>query len=415
MNRVLLAYAPHMLRDYLMTRGGAMAVVAAVFVLPLVLTFAQATEAPPPEVMHSQGVGLLLALTPFLTLIATYGLIGQDFRLGFFRPLFAKPISVPLYYAVLFCCAGLTFWIVQGLSLLALAAFQINAWEPAAALDMSLRFGLLGGLTFAMSRVTRLDWLFAFLIYQLAAPLRTLLPAEETIRGFVINIIFPPTQLFELTPAARAEGQFSALIGASGPEGASIAWLIGYISVCVVIGLYTVRRLDPPPPLDQPRGTVRDRRSECRSGAVRDSLDADAAFSLAGAVLRAHSPVERDRHPAGIVRLQSDRLLFATSGGGACPVQDRAHRDRVGTGRHSPSSLVEAAPQVGTGVVEVGRLPDRVVPLGAANFQDLRGRRVPVVALDWKPRCPPPGHHPAALGLLMSHEHAVDDHAMHRQ
>ncbi len=244
MNRVLLAYAPHMLRDYLMTRGGAMAVVAAVFVLPLVLTFAQATEAPPPEVMHSQGVGLLLALTPFLTLIATYGLIGQDFRLGFFRPLFAKPISVPLYYAVLFCCAGLTFWIVQGLSLLALAAFQINAWEPAAALDMSLRFGLLGGLTFAMSRVTRLDWLFAFLIYQLAAPLRTLLPAEETIRGFVINIIFPPTQLFELTPAARAEGQFSSLVGASGPEGASIAWLIGYISVCVVIGLYTVRRLE---------------------------------------------------------------------------------------------------------------------------------------------------------------------------
>ena len=47
MNRVLLAYAPHMLRDYLMTRGGAMALVAAVFVLPLVLTLAQATEVPP--------------------------------------------------------------------------------------------------------------------------------------------------------------------------------------------------------------------------------------------------------------------------------------------------------------------------------------------------------------------------------
>jgi len=244
MNRVLLAYAPHMLRDYLMTRGGAMAVVAAVFVLPLVLTLAQATEVPPPEVTHSQGVGLLLALTPFLALIASYGLIGQDFRLGFFRPLFAKPISVPLYYAMIFCCAALTFWIVQALSLLALAAFQINAWEPAAALEMSFRFALLGGLTFAMSRVTRLDWLYAFLIYQLAAPLRTLLPAEETIRGFLINIVFPPTHVFTLSPTARTEGRFSALVGASGPEWASIAWLIGYITVCLVIGLCTVRRLE---------------------------------------------------------------------------------------------------------------------------------------------------------------------------
>ena len=95
MNRVLLSYVPHMLRDHLMTRGGAMAVIAAVFVLPLVVTLAQVTDVTP-EALHGQGVALTLGLTPFLTLVATYGLVGHDFRLGSYRSLFSKPISVPL-------------------------------------------------------------------------------------------------------------------------------------------------------------------------------------------------------------------------------------------------------------------------------------------------------------------------------
>ena len=242
MNRVLASYLPHMLRDYLMTRGGAMAIVGAVFILPFVLALGQTSNATP-EALHAQGVGLVLGLTPFLALIATYGLIGQDFRLGFYRPLFAKPISVPLYYAMLFCCAAVSFWLVQALVLLALAAFGINAWDFAAWLEMSMRFALLGGLTFAMSRVTRLDWLYAFLLYQLAAPLRELLPAAESIRGFLINVVFPPTQLFDLSRGARAEGQFSALISSAGPEWTSIAWLAGYATICLAIGLLAARRI----------------------------------------------------------------------------------------------------------------------------------------------------------------------------
>ena len=88
MNRVLLSYVPHMLRDHLMTRGGAMAVIAAVFVLPLVVTLAQVTDVTP-EALHGQGVALTLGLTPFLTLVATYGLVGHDFRPGSYRSLFS--------------------------------------------------------------------------------------------------------------------------------------------------------------------------------------------------------------------------------------------------------------------------------------------------------------------------------------
>lgn len=242
MNRILISYVPHMLRDYLMTRGGAMAIVAAVFVGPLLLSFAQATDVTA-EQMSRQAAQVIISLTPFLALIATYGLIGQDFRLGYYRPMFSKPISVSLYYALLFACATTSFWLVQGLVLLALAAFGVHAWDPVVWLDMSMRFVLLGTLTFAISRVTRLDWIVAVFVFSLASPLRGALPAAESIRGLLINVLFPPTQLFTLPPGARAEGRLSALVTSAGPDWGSIGWLIGYSLICFLIGLWVTRRM----------------------------------------------------------------------------------------------------------------------------------------------------------------------------
>lgn len=242
MNRILVSFAPHMFRDYLVTRGGGMAAIAAVFVGPTLLGFAQVAE-PNAEQMHIQAVQLMGMITPFLTLIAVYGLIGQDFREGFYRPMFAKPVSVPLYYAQLFCCAVLCFWIVQGLVLLAFAVYGVNAWEPTAWLDFSMRFFLLGTLTFAISRVSRLDWLFAMFFFSLASPLRQGYPAAESLLGWLINVLFPPTQLFDLLPAARAQGQFSALVAEVGLEWGSIGWVAGYSAVCFLIGIWAVRRI----------------------------------------------------------------------------------------------------------------------------------------------------------------------------
>lgn len=237
-----MAYVPHMLRDQLLTRGGAMLVVAAVFIAPLMLALPQSDQMTA-EQMRSQSIQVMLSLSAFMTLIATYGLIGQDFRLGFYRPMFAKPVSVPLYYALLFCCAAVSFWLVQTLTLLGLAAFGINAWAPAAALEIMLRFTLLGTIIFAISRVTRLDWILALLFFTLASPLRQAYPAEESIRGWLINVFFPPTHLFDLAPAERASGQLSALITSAGPEWGSIAWLVGYGTIWFLIGLWLVRRI----------------------------------------------------------------------------------------------------------------------------------------------------------------------------
>lgn len=242
MNRPLVSYLPLMFRDYLLTRGGAMVVVAIVFIAPILLTFG-ANPAMTPEQMNGQAIGVMKAVSPFLTLIAMYGLIGQDFRLGYYRSIFAKPVSSPLYYVAVFGCALLGFWVVQGFMLLTFAAFGVNTWDAGVALDITMGFVVLGSMVFAFSRISRLDWIFGVLFMSLASPLRAAYPADQFFRGKIINLALPPMHLFDLTPAARMEGQMTALVTAAGPEWASLAWILGYSLVFFAFAIVLVRKL----------------------------------------------------------------------------------------------------------------------------------------------------------------------------
>lgn len=148
-----------------------------------------------------------------------------------------------MYFAALFGCALLGFWLVQGVIFLGLLGFGVNGWEPAVALEMTVSFLLLGSMTFAFSRASRLDWIFAVLLMALASPLRNAYPAAASVKGWLINVLLPPMQLFDLAPSARAAGQLSALVTTAGPEWSSLAWIVGYTAVCFTIGLVLVRRL----------------------------------------------------------------------------------------------------------------------------------------------------------------------------
>ena len=133
--------------------------------------------------------------------------------------------------------------IMQAVTLLGLATLGINAWDPEVALEITFRFVLLGTIVFAISRVTRLDWILALLFFTLASPLRQAYPAGESVRGWLINVFFPPTQVFDLDPGPRDQDQFSALFTSGGVDWGSVAWLVGYSSVWFLIGLWLVRRV----------------------------------------------------------------------------------------------------------------------------------------------------------------------------
>ena len=56
--------------------------------------------------------------------------------------------------------------------------------------------------------------------------MRRSFPAGESIGGFLINVLLPPTQLFDLPPGAGADGQLSALIASGGAEWAPTVMIL---------------------------------------------------------------------------------------------------------------------------------------------------------------------------------------------
>lgn len=222
-----LRFFPRQLRDTLLTRGAAMLVIATLLLLPPLLTdFSGRPVAPD----WKQILGRTLEeSTLFLTLVATYGIIGEDVRRGYFRLVFSKPVSPVWYYLQAFVAAWLALLAVQFVSVAVFAAVREPVW-PAKSIVLSWQqFLIVGAIVFALSRVTRLDWLLGVLLVILGTTLRGAYPPSESLRGKVLNVLLPPVHLFQ-------SGAFP-----EGPDLAHTAWLTGYALLAIAVGLVLVR------------------------------------------------------------------------------------------------------------------------------------------------------------------------------
>lgn len=173
----------------------------------------------------------LTNVAPLLTLVAMYGVIGADIRQGHYRFLFAKPLSPAAYYLCAFVAATVSFAVVQLVTVGIFGLFIHPAWSTAGLLDALLAFVVLGGVIFALSRLTRLDWLIGFLIVAVSGLLRRLYPAHQSLRGDILNVVLPPSGPKTFFPAHHPVAW------------GAIAWAGGYAAVCVAVGLVLVRRL----------------------------------------------------------------------------------------------------------------------------------------------------------------------------
>ena len=226
MTATLLQYSPRQLRDTLLTRGAAMLVIAVVFSLPILMG---AVRIPP------SGAALLLdgtlnAMSPFLAMVATYGIIGEDVRRGYFRFLFAKPISPVLYYAQAFLAALIAFLAAQLIVVAVFALAVEPAWPDRWLLERTAFFLSFGSVVFALSRVLRIDWLIGLLLFIVGQGVRDWYPVAESLRGKVFNVVFPPSHLLG-----------SSLFPVEGIAWGHVAWVVGYAAMCLAIGLSLVR------------------------------------------------------------------------------------------------------------------------------------------------------------------------------
>lgn len=224
---ILFAYFPRQLRDIALTRGAAMLVISVMLSLPLLLGGVPIAE--------DADVGALLGNTlqgssVFLIMVATYSLIGEDVRRGYFRFLFSKPINPVLYYTQAFIAAAIAFLAVQLVVVGLFAVVVQPAWPGRLFLEMIASFFLFGSVIFALSRVVRLDWLIGLFLFILGAGMRNWYPPAESIKGKIFTVLFPPTHLLE-----------DPLFPATGVDWWHVAWMGGYAAICFAIGLSLVR------------------------------------------------------------------------------------------------------------------------------------------------------------------------------
>lgn len=154
-------------------------------------------------------LGILDFTVTIFALLATAGIVSTDFAMGYYRPLFARPVSPPLYYLQRWVLGGFLALVVTAAVTLA-SALRLGADLPIGRLliQAALCYLLLGGLVFLLSTVTRRDWLIAVLILAAYASLGLArsLGAAGSGTAAVLYAVLPPLRLVDISDPVPTGG-----------------------------------------------------------------------------------------------------------------------------------------------------------------------------------------------------------------
>lgn len=231
-------YALWHLRDYLRDKG-----IATLITLGLVgyltqIPIMRAREAGfSGEMMAQVADQAFVSALKFLgfvgVLFATNGIVADDRRHGYFRLLFAKPVSVVTYYAQKWLVYGAGFLVVCG-TLLAIHAATVEPFFPSTFLPaFALVYVALGGIGFLLSAAWRFDWLSLAAVLGLSDMMWLLFREDSGVTGALIRLL-PPVHLLD--------GLYQDVRVGNPLPLDDLAWLGGYGALCFIIGLIVVRR-----------------------------------------------------------------------------------------------------------------------------------------------------------------------------
>lgn len=224
MSALPIRYLPWMTWDVVRGPGLGMAVVG-VLAAFLINSMSVVTSGTGGEAAVFLGI-LDFAVTVF-AILATAGMVSADFGLGYYRTLFARPLSPPLYYLQRWFLGGLAVLLATALLGLAAAArigTEISTGRVLA--QSALHYLLLGGVVFLLSTVTRRDWLIAVLIIAAHAGLGVARSFGAAVSGAaaLLYAILPPFRLADAAEPVPAGGDLlHVLLYGVGLVGAALA------------------------------------------------------------------------------------------------------------------------------------------------------------------------------------------------
>jgi hypothetical protein len=229
----LRRYAVWQFRDFIRDRGIALLLVGFLVGFTIIGPF-RAMGGTMDDRMAMRILAATLSQVAFIAaFIALNGMVSNDRKLGYYRFLFSKPVSIPAYYAQLFAIYLLGFLVVCAtlLGIFAIAARPVSPWGPLA--FCALVFLSFGGIAFLVSSLFRYDWPILAAIFLGASILQSMWQYEEGWRRLILSVLPPIYKLPALLPQILDRGSVDTN---------SVLWLLGYSAMCFAAGLFVLKR-----------------------------------------------------------------------------------------------------------------------------------------------------------------------------
>ena len=229
----LRRYAFWQLRDFVRDRGYAILLVGFLIGFTIVAPVRGIGRTIDPALAKSLLIAVLSQVSFVLAFITLNGIVSTDRKLGYYRFLFSKPVSIPAYYVQLFFIylVGFLTAVAILLGLFTFFTSPIDIVRPL--LFCALVYLSLGGIAFLISTLFRYDWPILAGIFLGSAILHQMWQFQEGWRRLVLSVLPPVYRLTEALPN---------IVNQRPVDTNGVLWLLGYSAICFMGGLYVLRR-----------------------------------------------------------------------------------------------------------------------------------------------------------------------------
>lgn len=229
----LAKYSLWQFRDFVMDKGIAIVIIGALMGFLQLLPLRLSASPLPPELVTQLVTTLARTLVLIWVFIALNGIISTDRKMGYYRFLFAKPLSPVRYYGQLYFIhlVGL----LAALLLLSAAFFAFAGKFSVLNLMMytTLIYVAMGGIGFFLSSATTHDWVALAVVWLGSGVLRAIFGNGTDWRSTAVQF---------LPPVHKVDAVATSLISVGTAPLNDVVWLAAYGAFFFVLGLILVQR-----------------------------------------------------------------------------------------------------------------------------------------------------------------------------
>lgn len=229
----LRRYVLWQLKDFARERGIALLLVGFLIGVTIVAPVRAMGRTIDAGMAKSMLVAIVSQIALILALITLNGIVSTDRKMGYYRFLFSKPVSISAYYAQLFVVYFIGFLAAVAILLGAFAIFAHPISPLGPLMFCGLVFLSLGGIAFLISSLVRYDWPVLVAIYVASLILHSMWQYKEGWRRLVLSVLPPLYRISDTMPDILDRGVVNTQ---------DVLWLLGYSALCFAAGILVLRR-----------------------------------------------------------------------------------------------------------------------------------------------------------------------------